>query len=44
MVEKADEFEVLASGQQGIDGGVLARQADYRSDGRGVAAHVVAGH
>ena len=44
LVEEPDELEVLASGEQFVDGGELSGEADQRAQFRGVGDDVAAGH
>jgi hypothetical protein len=44
VIEEPDELEVLPAGQQIIDGGVLAGEADHRPDRPGVLLDVKARH
>ena len=44
LVEEPHELEVLAAGEQLVDRGELAGEADQRAQPRGVRDHVAAGH
>ena len=44
VVQQSDQLEVFPAGQVLVDGGVLPGEADDRTQGCGVADHVVPGH